>query len=139
MWCTSLVKGAQWPKQPKILCRSLSCWSKLRSSPTLQSKTTEEEKKINNLVSTTSQCRRHVDKLSSLFDLDLFTNLRSFIKHRRSENSPSTMHNSPGQFNEVWLFFILMNQTWIHYVTVKRNYSQKCKILTLSHLLYIPK
>ena len=98
MWCTSLVKGAQWPKQPKILCRSLSCWSKLRSSPTLQSKTTEEEKKINNLVSTTSQCRRHLDKLSFLFDLDLFTNLRGFIKNRRSENSLSTMHNSPGKF-----------------------------------------
>ena len=98
MWCTSLVKGAQWPKQPKILCRSLSCWSKLRSSPTLQSKTTEEEKKINNLVSTTSQCRRHLDKLSSLFDLDLFTNLRGFIKNRRSENSLSTMHNCPGKF-----------------------------------------
>ena len=28
---------------------------------------------FNNSVSTTSQCRRHLDKLSSLFDLDLFT------------------------------------------------------------------
>ena len=74
-----------------FVCRSLSCWSKLRSSPTLQSKTTEEEKKINNLVSTTSQCRRHLDKLSSLFDLDLFTNLRGFIKHQRSENSPGQL------------------------------------------------
>ena len=42
-------------------------------------------------------------------------------------------------FNEVWLFFIQTNQTWIRYVTLKRNYSQKCVILVLSHLLYIPK
>ena len=42
-------------------------------------------------------------------------------------------------FNDVWLFFIQTNQTWIRYVTLKRNYSQKCVILVLSHLLYIPK
>ena len=42
-------------------------------------------------------------------------------------------------FNEVRLFFIQTNQTWIRYVTLKRNYSQKCVILVLSHLLYIPK
>ena len=40
-------------------------------------------------------------------------------------------------FDEVWLFFIQTNQTWIRYL--KRNYSQKCVILVLSHLLYIPK
>ena len=34
-------------------------------------------------------------------------------------------------------FFIQMNLIWIRYV--KRNYSQKCVILVLSHLLYIPK
>ena len=35
------------------------------------------------------------------------------------------------------LFFVQTNQTWICYV--KRNYSQKCVILALSHLLCIPK
>ena len=52
------------------------------------------------------------------------------------EFSVLTMHNSPA-FNEVWLSFIQMNLIWIRYV--KRNYSQKCVILVLSHLLYIPK
>ena len=42
-------------------------------------------------------------------------------------------------FNEVWLFFIQTNQTWIRYVNVKEHYCQKCVILALSHLLYIPK
>ena len=42
-------------------------------------------------------------------------------------------------FNEVWPFFIQTNQTWICYANVKRNYSQKCVLLAISHLLYIPK
>ena len=69
-------------------------------------------------MSTTSQCRRHLDKLSSLFDLDLYTNLdgqlnnnnndhkqclylslRSFkLFHRKLSNSE--VHNNVVSINE---------------------------------------
>ena len=45
---------------------------------------------FNNSVSTTSQCRRHLDKLSSLFDLDLFnlcTNLDGQLNNNNYDHS----------------------------------------------------
>ena len=41
---------------------------------------------FNNWVSTTSQCRRHLDKLSSLFDLDLFTNLDGQLNNNNNDH-----------------------------------------------------
>ena len=60
--------------------------------------------------------------------------LRGFIKHRRSENSPSTMQNSSAKFKRSMASDESDMDSY-----VKRNYSQKCIILTLSHLLNIKK
>ena len=64
---------------------------------------------------------------------------RSFIKHRRLENSPPTKHNSAVKFQWGMAIFYLDKSDRIRYVTLKRNYTQKWVILVLSHLLYIPK
>ena len=66
---------------------------------------------------------------------------RGFIKHRRSENSPSTTHNSQVKFQQSMAIFY-SNESDVDtlcYCKKKYYYSRKCVILALSHLLYIPK
>ena len=66
---------------------------------------------------------------------------RSFIKHWRSENSPSSMHNSLVKFQ--WSMVIFYSEEsdvdTLCYCKKKYYYSKKCVILALSHLLYVPK
>ena len=57
---------------------------------------------------------------------------RGFIKHQRSENSPSTTHNSLVKFQRsMAIFYSEESDLCICHANVKRNYSQKCIILEM--------